>query len=90
MLLINEVLYAKLSKCELHKINLDYLGYQVLYDGIEMNPGKVKAILEWQALWTCKQLQSFLGFVNLYKQFIPSFAKIPLLITELFKIGGVG
>lgn len=34
----------------------------------------------------CKQLQCFLGFSNFYRQFIPSFAKIALPITELLKI----
>lgn len=52
-----------------------------------MDPGKVKAILGWQVPRTWKQLQSFLGFTNIYRQFIPSFAKIALLITELLKTG---
>lgn len=55
-----------------------------------MDPRKVKAILEWQTPWTCKQLQSFLGFPNFYSQFIPSIAKIALPITELLKTGGGG
>lgn len=62
--LLDAKLYAKLSKCKFHKSSLDYLGYHVLCEGLEMEPGKVKSILEWQAPCTCKQLQSFLGFTK--------------------------
>lgn len=44
-------LYAKcihVSKCEFHKTYLDYLGYRVSTEVMEMDPGKVKAILNWQ------------------------------------------
>uniref|UniRef100_A0A2D4I0M5 ribonuclease H n=1 Tax=Micrurus lemniscatus lemniscatus TaxID=129467 RepID=A0A2D4I0M5_MICLE len=40
-------LYVKLSKCEFHKESLDYLGYRISNRGIEMDPGKVKAVLDW-------------------------------------------
>lgn len=39
-------LYAKLSKCEFHKTRLDYLGYCICNEGVEMDPSHVKAILE--------------------------------------------
>lgn len=39
-------IYATFSKCDFHKASLDYLGYQILKDGIDMDPGKVWAILE--------------------------------------------
>lgn len=77
--------YVKLSKCEFHQICLDYLGYRVSTAGVEMDPVKVKAILEWQAPKMCKQLQSFLGFANFYQQFIPSFTKVALPIMDLLK-----
>lgn len=49
-------LYVKLCKCEFHKTSLDHLGYQVSREGIEMDPGKVKAVLDWQPTHTHKQL----------------------------------
>lgn len=66
-------LYTKLSKCEFHKTCLDYLGYCILIEGVEMDPSKVKAILEWALPQTSRQLQNFLGFMNFYLQFIPIF-----------------
>lgn len=52
-----------------------------------MDPGKVKAILEWEAPGTRRQLQSFLGFMNFYRQFILTFTQIALPITNVLKTG---
>lgn len=73
-------LYAKLSKCEFH--------YCISPEGIKMDPEKVRAMLEWVLPHTRKQLQSFLGFANVYQQFIPSFAQIALPIMNLLKTKG--
>lgn len=37
-------LYMKLSKCNFHKNSLDYMGYRISKVGIEMDPGKVRAM----------------------------------------------
>lgn len=60
-------LYVKLSKCEFHKTQLDYLGFCISPNGVEMNPTKGKVLLDWQAPKTQKQLQVFLGFTNFYR-----------------------
>lgn len=39
--LLHAKLYAKFSKSEFHKTSLDYLGYKVSCEGVEMS------ILEW-------------------------------------------
>lgn len=76
-------LYVKLSKCEFHKTKLDYLGYHISHEGVKMDPEKVETVLEWEAPCTRKQMQSFLGFTNFYRHFIPAFAQIALPITNL-------
>lgn len=38
-------LYAKLSKCKLHKEKIDYLGYHISHEGVEMDPEKVQAVM---------------------------------------------
>lgn len=58
------------------------MGYRISKDVVEMDLGKVKAILEWEAPWARRQLQNFLGFINFYWQFIPIFAQIALPITN--------
>ncbi|KAK9401689.1 hypothetical protein NXF25_010045 [Crotalus adamanteus] len=83
--LLDAQLYCKISKCEFHKERIDYLGFRVSAAGIEMDPNKVKCVLEWQAPKTHRQLQRFLGFANFYRQFIPSFADVALPLTQLLR-----
>lgn len=79
-------LYAKLSKCEFHQSKIDYLGYHLLHEGVDIDPPpKAQAILDWALPCTWKQLQSLLGFTNFYRQFIPSFVQITLHFTLSFK-----
>lgn len=73
-------LYAKLYKCEFYQSKIDYLGYRISHEGIEMDPEKVQAVLEWAPPCIQKQPESFLGFANFYPQFIPLFAQIANLL----------
>ncbi|KAK9391826.1 hypothetical protein NXF25_017413 [Crotalus adamanteus] len=83
--LLQAQLFVKLSKCEFHKTSIEYLGYKISAAGIEMDPGKVKAVLGWQAPRTRRQLQSFLGFANFYRQFVPHFAQVALPLTDMLR-----
>lgn len=78
-------LCIKLSKCEFHKTQLDYLGFRTSLEGMKKDPSKGKAVLGWQAPKTHKQLQSLLGFPNFYCQFIPSFTCVALLLRDLLR-----
>ena len=76
--LLKAQLYAKLSKCEFHKQQLDYLGYRISHKDIKMDPDKIQDVLNWQPPKTRRQLHSFLGLTNFYHQFIPNFAQVML------------
>ncbi|XP_077158510.1 uncharacterized protein LOC143820028 [Paroedura picta] len=88
--LANHKLYAKLPKCEFHKPQVDFLGYRVSGEGIGMDPAKVQAVLDWEIPRTRRQLQSFLGFANFYRDFLPGFSKVTLPLTDLLKTKGKG
>ena len=48
---------------------------------------KVKIIQEWPEPWKIKDIQSFLGFVNFYKQFIHNYLEITVPLTQLTQKG---
>ena len=50
-----------------------------------MDPAKIIAILEWEALKLIKVVQSFLNFTNFYWQFINGFSKIILPMLEIIR-----
>uniref|UniRef100_A0A803U1T3 Gypsy retrotransposon integrase-like protein 1 n=1 Tax=Anolis carolinensis TaxID=28377 RepID=A0A803U1T3_ANOCA len=83
-------LYAKLSKCEFNKTQIDFLGYRISPEGLAMDPAKVADVKEWGVPQTRRQLQSFLGFANFYRPFIKGFAQITAPLTELLKTKGKG
>lgn len=81
-------LYVKLSKCEFHKHQLSFLGFQISREGVGMDPEKVSAVKHWAIPKTQRQLQSFLGFANFYQTLVPHFASIAVPLTELLKTKG--
>jgi len=60
--LIKHKLVANISKCELHKLKISFLGHMVSKDGVETDPEKIKAVAEWPQSENVKQMKSFLGF----------------------------
>ena len=50
---------------------------------IHMDPVKLSAIATWPPLKTIKAVQSFLGFCNFYRRFIPSFSNTATPLTAL-------
>lgn len=78
-------LYAKLSKCNFFRSEVDFLGHVVGRDGIKVDPAKVKAVQDWPTPSCVKDIQSFLGLVNYYRRFIPSYALMALPMSEMIK-----
>ena len=60
-------LKLKPSKCEFFKPRIEYLGHIVSKDGIETNPKKIEAILNWPRSKIVTQVRSLLGFCNYYQ-----------------------
>ena len=52
------------DKCEWHRSKVNFLGYIISEEGIEMDQAKIQTVLEWEAPTTVKKVQSFLGFAN--------------------------
>ena len=76
-------LYCSLSKCEFSVTTTEYLGYVLSPQGLHMSPDKVRAITDWPTPRKVKDIQSFLGFCNFYRRFIPNYADITIPLTLL-------
>jgi hypothetical protein len=57
-------LYAKFSKCEFWIKEVPFLGHVVSPEGITVDPGKVKEVLEWKPPTTVFEVRSFLGLTD--------------------------
>ena len=69
-------MYAKFSKCEFWHNEIVFLGHVVLGNEIFVDPRKVKAIVNWECLKNVIKIQSLLGLVGYYKQFVEHFSLI--------------
>jgi RNase H-like domain found in reverse transcriptase/Reverse transcriptase (RNA-dependent DNA polymerase) len=76
-------LYANGKKCDFHSESVDYLGHMIGPIGLQMNPAKVKVIQDWPEPRKVKDIQSFLGFANFYKQYIHNYSDIVVPLTHL-------
>ena len=78
-------LYAKESKCEFFKTEVEFLGHMVGRDGVRMMDDKVKAISEWPIPTKVGDIRAFLGTAGYYRKFIRDFSSIAAPLTELTK-----
>ncbi len=76
-------LYLKLENCEFQPPVVQFLGYIVSADGIQMDQGKVQAIRDWPQPHSVKELQRFLGFANFYRRFIQNFSLLSAPLTSM-------
>jgi len=77
-------LQLDIDKCEFEVKQTKYLGFVIDTEtGIQTDPDKVKAILEWEAPKTATAVRSFLGFANFYRTFIKNYSDIAMPLTKL-------
>ncbi len=69
---------------------VDFLGHLISDRGAEPLSSHVAAIREFKIPADVKALQSFLGLVNFYCQFIPVATRILLPLTNVLRGGGRG
>eukprot|EP00253_Pinus_taeda_P011976 PITA_11976 len=80
-------LYAKFSKCDFFKEEIQYLGHVITKEGIAVNPEKIKAIMDWPIPKDVTDVQSFMGLAGYYRIFVKGFSKVAFPITSLQKKG---
>ena len=81
--LANFALKVNQKKCLFLKSSVPFLGHVVSADGLQIYPSKVQLIMDWKAPTNLKELMSFLGMVNYYREFIPNFSSLAVPLTQL-------
>ena len=77
----------KLSKTDLYKSEMDFLGHCLTQHGLTRQDSKVEAIEQWAIPTTQTELCSFISVIGYYQRFVDGFARIAQLITDLLREG---
>lgn len=76
---------VSLDKCQYCKPEMLYLGYKVDRNGLHVDPGKVKAMLDLPTPTSVSEVRRIVGTFSWYRRFIPDFSTILTPITSLLK-----
>lgn len=76
-------LFAKLEKCSFSTSKVEFLGFIISYNLVEMDPERIATVTEWPRPKTVKEVQSFLGFCNFYRRFIKDYSDVAMAMTEV-------
>ena len=78
-------LYLKLEKCKFATDEVEYLGMIVKPGQLAMDPVKLDGITSWPTPTKVRDVRSFLGFANFYRQFIPDYSNVARPLIDLTK-----
>ena len=64
-----------------------FLGHVVFKDGIQVDPKKIEAILEWPRSAMIMEVRCFLSLAGYYRRLMKEFSKIAAPLIRLAQIG---
>jgi len=82
-ILNNNKLLVQTKKYWFHQTKVEYLGVIISKDSVEVDPIKVKEVVDWPEPKDKQEIYQFLGFCNFYRRFIRGFAQLAKPLTEL-------
>ncbi|UYV66964.1 K02A2.6-like [Cordylochernes scorpioides] len=71
------------DKCKFAVTNIKFLGHQIDPNGIQVDPKRKRAILEFPKPRSVKELKQILGMVNFSARFVPNLAEISHPLNKL-------
>ena len=77
----------KLSKTELYKQEMDFLGHRLTQSGVTRQAAKIEAIQKWDLPKTQDELRSFISVLGYYRRFVNGFAKIAQPLSDMLREG---
>ena len=69
-------LKVKPTKCEFLRTKCHFLGRVIENGTIQPDREHVAKVLDWDQPRTVRQMQSFIGFCNYYREFVPRFSEV--------------
>ena len=78
-------LYSKLSKCQFWLDRVAFLGHVISVEGVNVDPKKREAVVNWKPPKNVSEVRSFLGLAGYYRKFVEGFSKIAAPLTKLTK-----
>ena len=81
--LMEQQLYAKLSKCQFWLDKVAFLGHVISVEGVSVDPKKIEAVVNWKPPKNVSEVRSFLGLAGYYRKFVEGFSKIAAPLTKL-------
>ncbi|XP_010534696.1 PREDICTED: uncharacterized protein LOC104810198 [Tarenaya hassleriana] len=76
-------LYAKFSKCAFWLQEVGFLGHVISAQGVQVDPAKIEAVMEWKTPTNATEIRSFLGLAGYFRRFVEGFAKLAKPMTKL-------
>jgi hypothetical protein len=80
-------LKLKTSKCFLFRRKVSFLGYVVSGAGLEPDPEKVAAVVNWPVPRNLTEVRAFIGLCFYYRKFICGFSTIAAPLHQLTRKG---
>jgi hypothetical protein len=65
------------------KTRIEYVGIIISHNKVEMDLVKIAGVADWLTPSNKKEVQSFVGFINFYRQFIPGFSHHACTLFDL-------
>ena len=76
-------LKLKPSKCALFREQVLYLGHVISAAGVSPDPEKLRVLREWRAPSKVREMQSFLGFINFYAEYLADATELTAQLYDL-------